>query len=213
MKHSPVFRIWEAGVVLMLLSGLAACAQGNAPRQIASYSDDGPRPISIAPAQVVYNASIELEVEDVEHAAERADGLAYRHGGYMAGSRSWQQDGKSYTSLTLAVPVPNFDALHGAVLDLGTLKDETVSGQLLSYGPGGQTNYSQITILFIPASPRWPSLPSSGWNPGRTLESAFHVFAAIFGFVVDVLIWVLVVVGPFVLIGWGAWALLRRLRR
>ncbi|MBN2550223.1 MAG: hypothetical protein JXB15_13755 [Anaerolineales bacterium] len=61
--------------------------------------------------------------------------------------------------------------------------------------------------------PDFPDLPGIGWNPGRTLRSALGVFLSIFGFLADIIIWLLVVVGPFVLLGWGGMKLARRLRR
>jgi hypothetical protein len=74
--------------------------------------------------------------------------------------------------------------------------------------------FSNITVQLRPAtSVALPSLPSRGWNPAHTFEQAFGVFASIFIFLVDFGIWIAVIVGPFILMGLGARALVRRLRR
>jgi membrane protein required for beta-lactamase induction len=44
------------------------------------------------------------------------------------------------------------------------------------------------------------------------LADAWGVFTAIFGFILDVLIWVIVVIGPFALMGWALSAWIRRRR-
>jgi hypothetical protein len=193
---------------------LTACGQST-PEMIASYpSSPANQPKLINnPAQIVYNAYIELEVANVDTAAERAQGQAYNYGGYLVSSQSWSQDGKKYTTLVLAVPVPSFDRLREALLKLGTLKNESVTGELVSYGYGGQPNYSQITLHLKPRASGWPTVSIRGWDPGATISQAFEVFITIFGFLVDVLLWLVIVIGPFALIGWGGWALARRLRR
>jgi hypothetical protein len=45
-----------------------------------------------------------------------------------------------------------------------------------------------------------------------TFRAAFSVFAALFTYLVDILIWLTVVGGPFVLMGLGLRALVRRWR-
>jgi hypothetical protein len=47
----------------------------------------------------------------------------------------------------------------------------------------------------------------------QTFQRAFGVFVNIFGFLVDIVIWVGVVIGPFLLIGWGIWSAIKRLHR
>jgi hypothetical protein len=50
-------------------------------------------------------------------------------------------------------------------------------------------------------------------QPLVTLAKAWDVFLYIFGFILDVLIWVTVVGGPFLLIGWIVLKLIRRRQR
>lgn len=198
-------------VVILLVS---ACSPNVAtPQRIASYPAE--KSIEAPPASntLVYDAYLEIEVASSDPAAERAQQMANDLGGYLAGSQRWDQDGYKFISLELAVPSARFNDLRRQLYQLGTLTHEKAGGS-----PGGGSTYSTITVLLRPKYrsplpvPNWspPSLPH--WDPARTLSEAFKVFMTIFGFLVDILIWIVVVTGPFVLIGLGLRALLRRWR-
>jgi hypothetical protein len=203
--------------IILLVTGLAGCT-AKEPRQIAAYPQEGSvtvaQYIPVPPAQVVYNAYLQVEVANTERAAEDAQALAEDYGGYMVSSTSWRSDGHKHYTVVLAVPAPNFEGLLAAVEDLGTLQSEQITGgwENLPYGGEWQV-YSQITVELSRRAIAWPDLSIGGWNPGRTLENALGVSVTIFGFLIDVLIWVVVVIGPFALIGLGVRALLRRTRR
>jgi hypothetical protein len=219
MRHA-----FTALFALGIAAALAACSSA-APRQIATYPAEAPpatpAPIAREPYPrdqiVVRNAYLEFEVNDVDAAAGRVAALAYEHGGYPVTTQSWVQDGRQVTTVTLAVPAGRFDELRRRLLDLGTLitertssetvpNDESSSDRSRAYPP-----YTQVTVLLRPAAVSF--VTTNGWNPARTFERAFGVVASIFQVVADVLIWVIVVGGPFALVGWGVWALLRRVRR
>jgi hypothetical protein len=194
---------------------LAACS-GSAPQLIGAYPKGTTG--NVAPSEallLVYNAYLTLDVADVDSAAERATQLAYDHGGYLVSSQAWYQDGRKYATLTLAVPVPRFDDLRSALLNLGTLVSETVSGEPKPIRGDDWNTFAHITVQFQPAAPMisLPKLPDFGWNPGRTFGQAFGVFFSIFTFLVDALIWITVIVGPFVLMGFGLRAVVRRMRK
>jgi len=220
MFHAHLFRrlIWVAAFILPLAP--AACSGSATPQLIGSYPKGGESSATYPPPPanllVVYNAYLELEVSNVDSAADRAIQAAYDRGGYLVGLQAWYQGNRKYATLTLAVPVGQFESTKKALLRLGTLISESFSGDLVSTGYGSDhwNTFSNITVQLRPAaSLTLPSLPSTGWNPARTFEQAFGIFAAIFTSLIDVVIWVAVVVGPFVLVGLGARALIRRLRR
>jgi len=200
---------------------LAACGGGANPQLIGSYPK-GPAssptyPPPPANLLVVHNAYLELEVGSTDAAAQRATQLADDYGGYLVSSQSWYADSRKYTTLTLAVPVAQFETLRQSLLSLGSLVGERVSSDVVSitgHGADAWNTFSTITVQFRPALPSFslPSVTGPGWNPARTFEQAFRVFASIFTFLVDIVIWVVVVVGPFALMGLGLRALLRRLR-
>jgi hypothetical protein len=220
MFHPHPFRrlIWFAASILPL--ALAACSGSATPQLIGSYPKDaGSSPTYPPPPAnllVVYNAYLELEVSNTDSASDRAIQAAYDRGGYLVSSQSWYQGERKYTTLTLAVPVAQFESTRKALLRLGTLISETTYGELVSTRSGvtNWNTFSNITVqLRSTPAVELPSLPSTGWNPARTLERAFTVFASIFTFLVDIVIWIAVIVGPFVLMGYGARSLLRRIRR
>jgi len=221
MFHPRLFRrlIWFAASILPL--ALAACSGSATPQLIGSYPKDaGSSPTYPPPPAnllVVYNAYLELEVSNTDSASDRAIQAAYDRGGYLVSSQSWYQGERKYTTLTLAVPVAQFESTKKALLRLGTLITENTSGELVSAGSGATdwNTFSNVTVQLrsTPAALELPSQPSTGWSPMRTFEQAFGVFASIFTFLVDILIWAAVIVGPFVLMGYGARSLLRRLRR
>ncbi len=199
-----------------LCLAITACGGSATPQLIGAYPKGSGESSTYAPPPsnllVVYAAYLDLEVANTDWAAERATELAYNSGGYLVSSQSWYQDSRKHTTLTLAVPVAQFESVRQALLGLGKLQHESVSGDLV--GAGGWNTFSNITLQLHPARPvvTLPALPSFGWSPARTFESAFGVFAALFTFLVDVVIWVAVVVGPFVLMGLGVRALWRRFR-
>jgi hypothetical protein len=198
----------------MLLLVTAACAGSANPQLIAAYPSKGnPQRQPDRSMQFVYDAFMEMEVRNPVAAAEHAEECVDDFGGYLVGSQSWTQAGQQHVQLVLAVPAPNYAALHQAILDLGTLQSEQVSGQWESSRYGGDWNvYSEVTVTFHPHLSVRPVFVTTGWSPVRTLERAWSVFVRIFAFLVDSLIWITVLVGPFILMGLGLWAVIRKLR-
>ncbi len=218
MFRSTFFQL----AILVAALVLAACAGSATPQLIGSYpqgADTGVSESWSAPtsALVVYTSYMEIETSDTDWAAERAKQYAYDHGGYLASSQSWYRDGRRHYTLTLAVPVARFESLRGDLLSLGALVNESVSGDLepIDSGENGWNTYSHITVQLRPAaaSISFPSVTPGGWNPARTFEQAFGVFASVFTFLVDAAIWAAVVVGPFVLMGLGIRTLVRKWRK
>jgi hypothetical protein len=204
------------GLVLLL----AACGPSATPQLIGTYprGDNPPPPGAPFPGRlIVYNARLTLDVGDVDSAAAHATQLASDYGGYLVDSQAWYQGERKYAALTLAVPVPHFDSLRQALLGLGTLVSESISGEPKPINASDWNTYSTITLHLQSAAPalrlEWPQWPTWGWSPVRTFTQAFGVFFALFAWLVDALIWIAVVIGPFVLMGLGVRVLVRRLRR
>jgi len=214
MNHKSFAQLFVVFLFISLFPILAACSGSTQPKQIASYPSKGePKGQPISHEQFVYDAFMEMEAWNPEDAAERASERAYDFGGYLVSSQSWTQNGQSHVQLVLAVPVPNYEALHQAILDLGTLQSERVSGEWVSSRYGSDWSiYSEITVTFHPRSAARPVISTTDWSPLHTLEHAWRVFVTIFGFVIDILIWVIVLVGPFILMGIGLRAVIRKLR-
>ena len=201
---------------LLLLAGCLAGCASEQPKQIGTYPAQAetkplaelPRTAPLPRVQIVYETWISLEVSRVASTAERAVDLASRHGGYLESSNSWLQDGRTHMTLVLAVPSAGFDGLREDLLTLGTLQNEQVSSAWTNPGVD-YPYYSHITLTLKPRAAVEMDWPRLGWDPANTFRQALDVFVSIFGFLVDILIWVLVVVGPFVLIALGLRALCR----
>ncbi len=202
-------------LLLLLVVSSAACSSSTGPEQIAAYPNE--MPIAVAPrypdTTVIYNATLDLEASNVERAAERAKEIAFEQNGYLVSSQSWYQDGEKHINIVLAVPAARFEDTRNDLLRLGSVIGEWISSELLhSQGETWET-YSQITLYLHPRPVVFPDLSLPEWRPVRTFERAWEVFISIFSFLLDVVIWVVVVAGPFVLIGWGIKLLVQRWRK
>ena len=190
---------------------LEACSASSTPQRIAAYPRS-PNMLLPAPGsqEIVYNAFLVLEVVNPEWAAGQASSLAYQHGGCQVSSQSWERDGIRYAIQVLCVPSYRFSEFRNELVRLGRVIDEHSSGALVDpFSESGQV-YSQVTVQFQ-TSPQYiiePFIP--GWNPALTLKKAFSVFLNVFGFLADISIWLLVVIGPFALLSWAAWRIARR---
>ncbi len=207
-------RLFLGLCVILVAAGLAACSSGATPQLIGSYPLYG-TPGPNAPPSRFYNSNLDIEVSDVDYSAQRAARLAVDSGGYLVSSQSWYQDERLHTALILAVPASQFDSLRRSLIALGRLLGEQLSSQPAPYPSEWPQPTSTISVTFD-AAPGWPGLPTMpnlGWSPAQTFSQAFGVFAAIFTFLINVVIWISVVVGPFVLMGLGLRWLVRRMRR
>jgi len=195
--------------ILALL--LAACSSNGSPKRIAEYRSGDPlSSIGSAPIpelRLVYYAFLVLEVASLDRAAAKAEASAYELGGYLVRSDAWNREGSKQVTLVFAVPMPNFEAFRDLLSNLGKLQTERVWGEWVRSGAGNRSNYAEVTVQLQARGIDWPALPIRGWDPGRTFERAWEVFLAVFGFLVDILIWIGVVLGPFVLLAWLGWRL------
>ena len=198
-------------LLTMLLSGCAS-AFPLQPAQVQAFAT----PVPIYPPRFdqIQHAYLEIISSDVDLAAARASRLTAEYGGSLLDSASWEVNGQHTISLEIEVPGSSFERLYSALRKLGR-----VSREDLFYDEVIKSRFpydmwvARITMTIVPTSSFIRQLPHAGWDPGATLQSAFAVFIKIFGLLVDVLIWVLVVAGPFLLIGLGIWWLVRRLKR
>lgn len=205
-------------LILSLALMLIGCSS-QGPKLIAEYPA-GNQPEShekvwspMPEFRLVYYAFLVLEVANLDRAASNAEAIAYESGGYLVRSDSWNREGRKQVTLVFAVPMPNFEEFRRSLLNLGKLQNERVWGEWMQRSPGNLPNYAEVTLQLQSRSLDWPSLPFTGWNPERTFRQALEVFVTIFGFLVDILIWLGVVLGPFVVLAWLGWRLVMRLKR
>lgn len=207
-------------ITVLLLIGLFLIASACSPKPLSSQSITAEKaiPIAIYPTRsidinsvTVYNLTLELEVDDPRATAAEAVRLSTDYGGYLVSSQNWQEDGREVVFLEFAVPDDQSARLHSALLQLGNLTAEnyaTYAHDCLACQP-----FSHISLYLRGCVRRVPPFPAGGWNPLHTLRSATGVFIRIFGFLADIVIWLVVVAGPFILLGWGLFTLLRWIRK
>jgi Domain of unknown function (DUF4349) len=203
--------------IILLFFLLSGCSNSAGPSEIAFQPLN--TPIAIYPPQPKdkYRAYLEISAIDVDIATARAAQIIHEFDGYIVGSSTWYSGNQKSVQLEIEVPFRNFGGLHTALLGLGKMLREYSTGESVyqSY-EGDQTNANMlyINLIIIPKDAASTHLFQIGdWNPLSTFRVAFNVFLKIFGFIVDVMIWIVVVFGPFLLIGLGIRWLIRRRTR
>jgi hypothetical protein len=199
-------------ILLALL--LAGCAPGSA-TLIASYphpSDNSPRPL---PTALNNSSRLSLEVDDVSYTAGQAIDLAQSYGGWVIDRYCRGEGADQVANLILAVPASAAERLRRTLTSLGQVIDQTTWTGDARCITCAETSY--IYLELAPHPPAWVDAPPAtprgqNWSPALTLQHAWQVTAGIFTFLLDGLIWIAVVAGPFVLIGLGILYLVRRAR-
>ena len=198
-------------VVLLVCTMLTAsgCA-GNSDREpslIGAYSSDRDYAEYVVPlpepAAIVYHAMIEMRVSSISNAFEEIKDLSHEYGGYITTAQIWYEDRDENATVVVSVPVNNFDLIYDEILRIGTLESESIRGELDPYPAHGHDDWTMSTItihLSERSSLHLPEFPD--WHAANTFRQAFGVVAVIFRFLFDAAIWILVVLGPFALIGW-----------
>ena len=201
---------------LFLLIGLMAgiisgCISAAEPAQIAIFPKT--TPIARYPSDITpqYNTTLEIWVSDLEHAVQEAYRLTARYNGFVKEFYNWQSKGRDIATLEIIVPSEYFDSLRLGFLSLGIVASESaVTGRVepLPIQPGPR--FSQITLQLQASRSTGMPLKPANWSPSNTFQRAFGVFMTIFGFIVDLLIWIVVVAGPFLIVGVLIFLLARR---
>ena len=203
LRHTP----GPSKLLLLLFFALtvAACDGASRPQVIATY----PRQGGAAAGSIVRSAEVELAVYDAGAAAERVSRLVVTHGGYVVDSQSWTWQGREQARVTVSVPAREFDSFYRALVTFGSVVSERVTEVV----GGNPQRFTEVSVTL--RSSRRPIAPADarGWQPADTFRAAFAVFTRLFQALVDGVIWVAVVAGPFLLMALGLASLVRRLRR
>jgi hypothetical protein len=197
----PKYVLW-LGLFSLILAG---CSSGDQPLRIAAFPAQSPNS---------YHTHLVIETYDIAGAARRASQLANEYGGYTFDQRLTTSAGRHTYIIQISVHATQNEPLRAALAHLGRVVDEWRTSDLTS-SPRRIYPEPDTTIELYLRESRYTPLPvsSSGWDPRRTAAQAFAVFRTIFSFVFDILIWAAIVIGPFVLVGWAVWALVRRRKR
>lgn len=194
-------------VYLFLLAVLASACDGTRlPRVIASYphGDAGQQAVVVEPSLTVTEARVELSVRDASRASAQVADLAAGYGGTLLDEQRWRIREAYHASLTLLLPAYRFDAFLRGLREVGDVRAQRLTESSAYARP--ETHVT--VVLHEEKAPR-----RDGWDPALTFSKAFAVFLCLFQTVVDGLIWIVVVAGPFVLMALGLLVALRRVRR
>lgn len=191
---------------------LGACGGGGTPGLIAAFPtgvSEPPREITSQREPGGESVYLALHVEHLDRAVREVREAASEYGGYVVDTQSWQEGKFDNRILVLKVPGVHFERVLDRLKDIGELESEHVTraGGKDGRYESGQIPMAAITVHLLAEKTFWSGVELPGWNPGETIAKAFSVFIKIFGFAADVLIWVIVVLGPFALIGYVGWRL------
>ncbi|MCX6028286.1 MAG: DUF4349 domain-containing protein [Chloroflexi bacterium] len=282
-------RVVEKVITQVVEKQVVAPAKAPAPTQAPAAADksasaDTAGNVSLDYSEtrkIIKNGELNLLVADTDRTVDRVTSIAADSGGYIISSQTTVKAGFKYASLTLGVPVEQFEAvqrqLRGLALevqsDTASGKDVTdeyvdlqsrlanleatqarireflarantveealkvnaqlteIEGQIaqvkgrLNY-LGGRAAFSTIAVNLEPQRPTptpsptptvTPTPTPAVWRPGETFQDATGTLGTMLRGFGDLLIWLVIVVLPFVLllgliIAFVAW-LLRKLRR
>jgi hypothetical protein len=206
----------KLGFFLAVVAGvLSACTAPGGPEQIAVHPNESQ--IAVYPrlplGTIIYSAALDMEVSNVERAAQYAKEIAFKEHGYLVSAQSWYQDGEKQMSVVIAVPAYRFDAVLQDLMRLGNLLGEWISSEKVYPQADSTESYSQISIFLHPKESALSQISLPKWRPVRTFEKAWEVSLSLFGFLLDIIIWLVVVIAPFILIAWGALTVYRWFRK
>ncbi|HLF25765.1 MAG TPA: DUF4349 domain-containing protein [Anaerolineae bacterium] len=122
---------------------LAAAAPTTAPEptaapvDIASTDKSGGGSLGVSPYRanrlIIKNGEMNLLVVDTSRAIDQVTDIAVNGGGYIVSSRTWSDDAFKFATLTLGVPVEQFEAVQRQLRALAvTVLNDTASGQDVS---------------------------------------------------------------------------------
>jgi len=196
-------------LVCLLLTTASGCAgkRDGGPSLIGAYPSGRDYAEYIVPlpepAVIVYHAMLEMRVRSISNAFEEIKDLAHEYGGYITTAQIWYEDRDANATVVVSVPVYNFDLIYDELMRIGILESENIRGELDSYPAHGHDKWVMSTITLNLSERSTLHLPDfPDWHAANTFRQAFGVVAVIFRFLFDAVIWIVVVLGPFALIGW-----------
>jgi hypothetical protein len=82
---------------------------------------------------IIKNAEVEMLVEDTDTAINRSLGIVTEYSGYVVSNRTWFTNEEKHATLTIGVPVENFEEMLRRLKELAiTVTNETASGKDVS---------------------------------------------------------------------------------
>lgn len=135
-NSAPVAAPTSAPVIAQALPDLTAPqppgAAGTDQSSTTGVKNTNPSPYRQS-RMIIKNGEMTLLVLDTQRAIDQVTTVAVTTGGYVVSSKSWTQDGFTYASITMGVPVDQFEAAQRQLRALAvTVQSDTASGQDVS---------------------------------------------------------------------------------
>jgi len=238
---------------------VTAAPSGPGAVEVASSEKSGLGAISASPYRanrlIIKNGEMSLLVANTDRAVDQVTDIAVNSGGYVVSSRTWFDGEFKFATLTMGVPVDQFEAVQRQLRAIAvTVLSDTASGQdvseeyvdlqsrltnleataarireFLAQAQNveealqvnarlteveneieqikGRMNYlkdraafSTIVVNLEPQRPTPTPTPTptpAAWLPDKTVEAASGALGNILRALGDLVIWLVVVVGPF----------------
>jgi hypothetical protein len=151
---------------------------------------------------IIYRTNLELQVVNPDAAAQHAQDITTNYGSYQIDVDFGYTGNQKTVTLVLAVPSSAYASIHSELLRLGIFIRESQNSRLIGAYSWEDSSYSQIRVHFRPVTYAHPRMNYTAWRSFATLQNASAVLISTLGFLNDIRIWVLVVIGPFPLAGW-----------
>jgi hypothetical protein len=146
-----------------------------------------------------------LLVAQPEHAAYAVVQAVQASGGYVFEQFEHYEKGERHVVIEANVPTNRLKSFEASFAGIGNL-----SGSSSSAFHSGEY-MTQVRVTLSPKIPPAGYVEIRGWRPGKTFEAALGVLGSILRVLVDFLIWLGVLIGPFVVLGYIIrYALIRR---
>ena len=143
---TPKIQILSLVAMAVLTAG---CGCTSAPTVNTDYpkvpKPATPQPVVIAPDHLVYTLYLEIETNDAEAAADRAEEYMREWGGYPISRESWQEDYRHIVYLDWSVPFDHKEPLRRDLITLGNVLQQI---QSTNPRPDSHSPFAEVTIRF-----------------------------------------------------------------
>jgi hypothetical protein len=197
-------------ILCLAMMSFVACS--SSPKLIAAQPVDSSAGSSQQTAYFI--TVIDMEVWDIQSAIDQIIPLVNDQGGYLDDLKRKELAARSYARLEFTIPNDRINFVIRELEKSGNpINSKGFYDQLILEVEKHPTGFSHL-MIYLHQKSRWePNTNSFGWNPVRTLQRAWVVSNGIFRFLLDVFIWIIVVTGPFFLVGWLIYMGVKRYKR
>jgi hypothetical protein len=131
-----------------------------------------------------------------DHAAYAVVQAVQASGGYVFEQFDHYEKGERHVVIEANVPTNGLKSFEASLASIGNLTGSSPS----AFHSGEYM--TQVRVTLSPKIPPASYVEIRGWRPGETFEAALGVLGSILRVLIDFLIWVGVLIGPFFILGY-----------